>query len=183
MRRPEEAIVEERLAVELDPLSAGLNARLGSKLSLWSDYDRALEQLQKALELDPNLVFTNMALAATYARKGMYQEGLATCKKVVVNAWTLFADGRKELALTMMKSAADMEDSSEKLAITPGPLAPVRELMGEMLLEFNEPTQALEQFEATLRKSQTVSARSMVRPGPRNLAERWKQAATILPSC
>jgi serine/threonine protein kinase len=84
MGRPEEAIAEERLAVELDPLSAGLNARLGSKLSLWGDYDRALEQLQKALELDPNLVFTNMALAATYTRKGMYEEGLATCKKVVI---------------------------------------------------------------------------------------------------
>jgi Tfp pilus assembly protein PilF len=48
---------------------------------LWGDYDRALEQLQKALELDPNLVFTNVALAATYSRKGMYEEGVATCKK------------------------------------------------------------------------------------------------------
>jgi tetratricopeptide (TPR) repeat protein len=83
MGRLEEAIAEEQLAVELDPLSAGLNARLGAKLGLRGDYDRAVEQLQKALEFDPNLVFTNMALARIYSRKGMYEEGLATCQKVV----------------------------------------------------------------------------------------------------
>jgi serine/threonine protein kinase len=83
MGRLDEAIAEERLAVELDPLSPGLNARLGAKLSLRGDYERALEQLQRALELDPNLVFTNMSLALTYSLKGMYEEGLATCQKVV----------------------------------------------------------------------------------------------------
>ena len=36
--------------------------------------------------------------------------------------------------------------------MTPGPLAPARELLAEMLLEMNEPAQALEQFEATLKK-------------------------------
>ena len=51
-----------------------------------------------------------------------------------------------------MKSAAELEDGTEKSAVTPGPLAPARELLGEMLLEMKEPTQALEQFEATLTK-------------------------------
>ena len=51
-----------------------------------------------------------------------------------------------------MKSAAELEDGTEKSAVTPGPLAPARELQGEMLLEINEPAQALEQFEATLKK-------------------------------
>ena len=62
------------------------------------------------------------------------------------------AEGRKDLALTMMKSAAEMEDGTDKKAITPGPLAPARELLGDMLLEINQPTQALEQFEATLKE-------------------------------
>jgi len=83
MGRLDEALAEERLAVELDPLSPGLNARLGTKLLLEGDYDGALEQLQKALEFDPNLVFTNMSLAHTYSRKGMHEEGLATCQRVV----------------------------------------------------------------------------------------------------
>jgi tetratricopeptide (TPR) repeat protein len=83
MGRREESIAEERIAVELDPLSPGLNARLGAKLSAGGDYDGALEQLQKALELDPNPLFTYYGLALTYAQKGMYEEGLATCQKVV----------------------------------------------------------------------------------------------------
>jgi Tfp pilus assembly protein PilF len=51
-----------------------------------------------------------------------------------------------------MESAAELEDGTEKSAVTPGPLSPARELLGEMLLEINEPTRALVQFEATLKK-------------------------------
>ena len=69
-----------------------------------------------------------------------------------VRAWAALADGQKEEALRQMKSAAQLEDGTEKSAVTPGPLAPARELLGEMLLEVNEPAQALEQFEATLKK-------------------------------
>src|SRR5262249_57166903 len=49
-------------------------------------------------------------------------------------------------------AAAELEDGTDKSAVTPGPLAPARELLGEMLLEMNEPAEALEQFEATLKK-------------------------------
>jgi hypothetical protein len=69
-----------------------------------------------------------------------------------VAAWSALAVGKKEEALRQMESAAELEDGTEKSAVTPGPLSPARELLGEMLLEMNEPTQALEQFEATLKK-------------------------------
>ena len=45
-----------------------------------------------------------------------------------------------------------MDDGTEKSAVTPGPLAPARELLGEVLLEMKLPAQALDQFEATLQK-------------------------------
>ena len=51
-----------------------------------------------------------------------------------------------------MRAAAELEDGTEKNAITPGPLAPARELLGEMLLEGGQPAQALREFEATLGK-------------------------------
>jgi hypothetical protein len=69
-----------------------------------------------------------------------------------VGAWAALADNKKDEALQQMKRAADLEDGTEKSAVTPGPLAPARELLGEMLLELKEPGQALEQFEATLQK-------------------------------
>ena len=73
-------------------------------------------------------------------------------QELEVRAWTALAAGKKEEALRQMKSAAEQEDGTEKSAVTPGPLAPARELLGEMLLEMHEPAQALEQFEATLKK-------------------------------
>jgi hypothetical protein len=71
---------------------------------------------------------------------------------LTVAAWSAFAKGAKDEALGQMAMAAELEDKTEKSVITPGPLSPARELLGEMLLAKNEPGQALQQFEATLRK-------------------------------
>jgi tetratricopeptide (TPR) repeat protein len=73
-------------------------------------------------------------------------------QEVTVGAWAALAAGKKEEALRQMKLATELEDGTEKSAVTPGPLAPARELLGEMMLEMNEPAQAMEQFEATLKK-------------------------------
>ncbi len=67
-------------------------------------------------------------------------------------AWLALAEGRTTDALAGMRGAAELEDGTEKNAITPGPIAPARELLGEMLLEMHEPAQALRAFEATLQK-------------------------------
>jgi hypothetical protein len=69
-----------------------------------------------------------------------------------VRAWAMMAEGRKQEALDEMESAAKLEDGTEKSAVTPGPLAPARELQGEMLLAADRPALALEQFQATLKK-------------------------------
>jgi len=71
---------------------------------------------------------------------------------LAVAAWSALAAGVKDEALREMKMAAEMEDGTEKSVMTPGPLSPARELMGEMLLAMNEPGKALQQFEATLEK-------------------------------
>lgn len=66
------------------------------------------------------------------------------------SAWLLLSMGRKDEGLAEMRAAAAAEDSTEKNAITPGPLAPARELLGEMLLILRQPGPALAEFEATL---------------------------------
>lgn len=73
-------------------------------------------------------------------------------QELEIEAWAALADGKKDEALQRMRAAAELEDKTEKSAVTPGPLAPARELLGDMLLEMKQPAQALEQFEATLRK-------------------------------
>jgi hypothetical protein len=65
-------------------------------------------------------------------------------------AWLALAEKRADEALETMRAAAEMEDGTEKSAVTPGPIAPARELLGEMLLELNRPAEALREFQATL---------------------------------
>jgi tetratricopeptide (TPR) repeat protein len=62
-------------------------------------------------------------------------------------AWIAYAQGNRDAALTQMRSAADLEDSSEKSPVSPGRLIPARELLAEMLLRSGNPTEALVQYE------------------------------------
>jgi tetratricopeptide (TPR) repeat protein len=64
-------------------------------------------------------------------------------------AWTALALGKHEEALTLMRSAADIEDKNEKHIVTPARIVPARELLGEMLLELKRPAEALREFEAS----------------------------------
>ena len=68
-------------------------------------------------------------------------------------AWLARAEGKNEEALTLMRSAADLEDATEKHPVTPGPIVPACELLGDLLLELREPSQALREFEISLRAS------------------------------
>src|SRR5579884_1976214 len=73
-------------------------------------------------------------------------------QELEVRAWARMVEGSQPDALRQLQAAAELEDATEKSAVTPGPIAPARELLGEMLLAANQPAPALEQFEATLRK-------------------------------
>jgi hypothetical protein len=68
-------------------------------------------------------------------------------------AWIAHAEGKNEGALKLIRSAADLEDSTEKDPVTPGPIVPARELLGDLLLELHEPAQALSEFEGSLQAS------------------------------
>jgi len=67
-------------------------------------------------------------------------------------AWVMFAEGKKAEAIAAMSAVADAEDKTDKSAVTPGPLAPARELYGFMLLEAGRSKEALVAFEAVAKK-------------------------------
>jgi tetratricopeptide (TPR) repeat protein len=69
----------------------------------------------------------------------------------VLNAWVAYAQGRRDDALQIMRAAADREDATEKHPVTPGPIVPARELLGEMLLDAQQSQPALQAFEASIR--------------------------------
>lgn len=69
------------------------------------------------------------------------------------SAWLARAGGNNENALKFMRSAADLEDSTEKHPVTPGAVLPARELLGDLLLELNRPSEALIEYERSLENS------------------------------
>lgn len=87
-------------------------------------------------------------------------------------AWVMFAEGKKAEALAAMAAVAEVEDKTDKAAVTPGPIAPARELYGFMLLEAGRAQEALAAFEAVTRKEPN---RFMALYGAGQAAEATKQ--------
>jgi tetratricopeptide (TPR) repeat protein len=74
-------------------------------------------------------------------------------QRLTAVAWLKHAEGNEESALRPMRAAADLEDSMQKHPVTPGPVLPARELLGELLMELDQPARALPEFEEVLRTS------------------------------
>lgn len=52
-----------------------------------------------------------------------------------------------------MRSAAEMEDATEKSPVTPGPVIPARELLADLLMDTKQPALALTEFQTSLRSA------------------------------
>ena len=83
--------------------------------------------------------------------EGYWAEQVAI-QQLAAQAWLDLAEHRENDALTRMREATTREDATEKSAVTPGPLAPARELLGDMLMELNRPAEASVEYRATLQK-------------------------------
>ena len=81
-----------------------------------------------------------------------YWSEIVDIQRQVATAWVLYAEGKHDEALRAMSAAADAEDKTEKHVVTPGPLAPARELYGYMLLDRGMAREALAAFEVTQEK-------------------------------
>jgi hypothetical protein len=88
--------------------------------------------------------------ALLQAKNGYWAEQVDIQRRAAA-AWALHAEGKVDEALAMMRAAAELEESTEKHNITPGPIALARELLGDMLLELRQPAQALREYEMALR--------------------------------
>jgi serine/threonine protein kinase/Tfp pilus assembly protein PilF len=83
--RLEEGIAEYKRALELDPLSLVINRQLGGAGFLYArQYEQAIEQLRKTLEMDPNFALAHQRLSTAYIQKSMYKEGIAEIEKELV---------------------------------------------------------------------------------------------------
>jgi hypothetical protein len=66
-------------------------------------------------------------------------------------AWVMYGEGKTNAALKLMRTAADLEDASEKHVAMENRLWPMRELLGDLLLAANQPAAAVKEYETSLR--------------------------------
>ena len=92
------------------------------------------------------------ALKAMIAANQTFDAEQIDIQRRAVSAWIKFAEGSKDAALAEMQEAAAMQDKTEKSAVSPGPIAPARELYAEMLLEAKKLPEALAAFEASAKQ-------------------------------
>ncbi len=84
--------------------------------------------------------------------KQFYWVDQADIQIQTVNAWIARAGGKSKEALRLLREAADHEDGTEKSAVTPGPIIPVREQLGDMLMAMKQPREALTEYQRAIIK-------------------------------
>lgn len=88
---------------------------------------------------------------ALKAMKQGYWENQVAIQIAVVEAWTAFAAGKTDEGLAAMRAAAEQEGKTEKHPVTPGPIIPARELLGDMLMQAGKAKEALAAYEHSMK--------------------------------
>jgi hypothetical protein len=126
---------------------------------------------------------------ALTAAKDEYWAGQVEIQRQIAIAWITFAEGKKDDGVRLMRAASDAEDATDKAAVSPGPIMPARELLGEMLLEAGNAKEALAAFTSSIQKEPNRfrgaygAARAAEALGDRALAVKYyRQLVTIAAS-
>jgi TolB-like protein/Tfp pilus assembly protein PilF/predicted Ser/Thr protein kinase len=86
MGRAEVALAEIQTAQRLNPLSLITSSDVGWAFHFARRYDRAIEQCQETLELDPNFVGAHDCLGSAYLAKGDYGKAIAECQRAATGS-------------------------------------------------------------------------------------------------
>lgn len=103
------------------------------------DTQTALQTLEKLI-----------ALREKAAETSAYWAKQIEIQRLSAKAWLTYEQGKQEEALDVMRSAAELEASTEKHPVTPGEVLPARELLADMLLEMGRYEEAHTEYEAAL---------------------------------
>jgi tetratricopeptide (TPR) repeat protein len=106
--------------------------------------------LERAAQAEQTLA----ALRDTVAKENnVYWSNQVEVQRREVAGWVAEKSGKAAEAVATMRSAADLEESMDKNAVTPGPVVPAREMLAELLLKENHPQESLVEYEAVLKIS------------------------------
>lgn len=96
--------------------------------------DRRLDELEAA---------TREVVEALFARN-------IRVLRLELDAWLAHLAGQDESSVALMRAAAELEASMPKHPVTPAPTLPAHEQLGDLLLEQNQPGQALAAYKRSI---------------------------------
>jgi hypothetical protein len=157
------AAIPARYALERKDWKMGAGLQLYSANFSWKDFPwqeaiihfaRALGNvhLNKISEAEKEIDTLKTLYQTLSIQKNKENEAAQVDIQIKISeAWIELKKGNISMAKDLMMAAADKEDAMEKHPVTPGSVLPARELLGEMLLELNEPALAIKAFEEDLK--------------------------------
>ena len=163
--RKDEAMHEIQQAQHLDPVSLIISTNVGEIFYFARDYDRAVIEAQKVVEMDPNFPQAHWRLAEAYVEKGMFPEAV----EQYVNWISLLGASREHVdAMRHAYGAAGMpgfwrklialfEERNNEARVTARRLASMHARLGE-----ND--QALEQLEKAYQERELMLVEINVEP-------------------
>lgn len=121
MRRPDEAVMKARAALELDPVSLLANSYVAATFTWAKQYDMALEQFHKILDMDPNYTLGRILHGELYLTTGRYEDAIAEYQNALAIAgettyalgelgWAYGLAGRKDDALRVLGRLKELSE-------------------------------------------------------------------------
>jgi tetratricopeptide (TPR) repeat protein len=88
---------------------------------------------------------------ATTKQNNSYWANQVEVQRREVAAWIAEANGKSDEALKLARSAAELEESMDKAAVTPGAVTPAREMLAELLMLEHQPKESLAEYQSVLK--------------------------------
>jgi tetratricopeptide (TPR) repeat protein len=124
-------------ADSLTRFARGLGMARGGDLAGAKREIQAMQELRTALEKSNQSYWADRTVEQVLA----------------VSAWVAYAEGAREQAAKLLRAAADGEDGSVKHVAMENRLYPMRELLGDLLLQMGQAAPALQEYEASLKEN------------------------------
>src|ERR1043166_2755261 len=70
--------------------------------------------------------------------------------RLELSSWIAHVEGDEAKSVSLMREAAELEKTTPKHAVTPGPTIPAEELLGEVFMEQTNPAEALAAYQRSL---------------------------------
>ena len=116
-------------------------AAIGVGSARAKNFDRTIRAEQKLAALSE----------ATAKQHNSYWSDQIEVQRREVAAWIAVQTGKSAHALELARSAAELEESTDKSPVTPGAITPAREMLAELLLIEHRPQEALAEYQSVLK--------------------------------